>query len=589
MEFVRDSAGPGRHAWVFWDGSFVVPEDAYSRQDWPSVLRLYAQAAAATCGDLRMLPANPKGRALLDCRREELTAAPDAIDDPKEADRLCVLIDDIPGCAPDTVGIFGFSGSVAGPWVRLISGPAADIHIATAIIHRDIGYHRSLADSLLPVPDGPPDEPDNDNDADADALPESDATLADFTHPGGLIEEIVDWIVLSAQRPSRELALSAVIPFVGALIGRRYETSTGLRSNVYTVALAGSGFGKDHARTQLKRLASAAGLDRFMGPNRFMSASALRATVMKNPSVVAQIDEFGGFMRQVNDRTANIHSQLIRTDVMDMFSAAGTYFEGSAYASVPAEKIYNPNLCIYGTSTPDDFWGTLTTLNTSDGLLARFILFDVTPPRPSRRTPPCRPDEIPAGLIDRVRALALSGRNHGNLSGATTTGATSVRAALVPFDAEATATFDALSDRIDAEEATTDSRARAFTNRAVEHAKKLGLILAVATDAEHPVVTAPMAVWATDLAWHSTASMVAETVTKIADTQREANWNTILEIIRKRGDAGITSGDLGKYTKRMARRDREEIVSDLTDAGLIRSIRVVKAGRGRPSERLVAA
>lgn len=562
---------------------------SYSRQEWADVLKLYATAAAATGGDLRMLPTDPKGRAVWDCRREEMTAAPDTIDDPKVASRLCVLIDDIPGCAPGTVAVFGFSASMAGPWVRLISGPDADRPIVTAIIHRDIAYQASLADSLAAVPDEPPADHDNDNDADADALPESATKLSDFTHPGGLIEELIDWIISSAQRPSRELALSAVLPFVGALIGRRFETDTGLRSNVYTVALAGSGYGKDHARTQLKRLAARAQLDRFLGPNRFMSASALRTTVMKSPSVVAQIDEFGGFMRQINDKSANIHSQLIRTDIMDLFSAAGTFFEGSAYANVPADKIHNPNLCIYGTSTPDDFWGTLTTLNTSDGLLARFILFDVQPPRPVRHTPLRRPDEIPADLIDRVHALALAGRKPGNLSEATTSGAFGFRAVLVPFSAAADRVFNDLSDRIDAEEETTDPRARAFTNRAVEHAKKLALILAVTTDADHPIVTEPMATWATELSWHSTASMVAETVTKIADTQREANWNAILCLIRKRGDAGMTSGDLAKYTKKMARRDREEIVTDLTDAGLIRSIKTAKAGRGRPSERLIAA
>lgn len=78
--------------------------------------------------------------------------------------------------------------------------------------------------------------------------------LSDLTDPGGVVSDIVDWIVSSSSRPSRELALSATIPFVGALIGSRFASATDLRTNFYTVALAGSGYGKDHARTQLKRL-----------------------------------------------------------------------------------------------------------------------------------------------------------------------------------------------------------------------------------------------------------------------------------------------------------------------------------------------
>src|ERR1700722_13718083 len=210
-------------------------------------------------------------------------------------------------------------------------------------------------------------------------------SLSDLTNPGGVVSDIVDWIVSSSTRPSRELALAATLPFVGALIGRRFASPTDLRTNFYAVGLAGSGYGKDAARTQLKRLFTAAGLDRFAGPNRFMSASALRVAVMAKPSCLCMVDEFGGMMRQINDRGAGIHNQLIRSDLLEMFSSADTYFQGSAYAgSASPEKLHNPNLCLYGTSTPEDFWGSVSSLNTTDGLLPRFLLFDVTGPKPDR-------------------------------------------------------------------------------------------------------------------------------------------------------------------------------------------------------------
>ena len=146
-------------------------------------------------------------------------------------------------------------------------------------------------------------------------------TLSDLTDPGGVVSDIVDWIVSSSGRPSRELAISATLPFVGALIGRRYASPTDLRTNFYAVGLASSGYGKDHARTQLKRLFTAAGLDRFAGPNRFMSASALRVAVMAKPSCLCMVDEFGGMMRQINDRKSGIHNLLIRSDLLEMFSS----------------------------------------------------------------------------------------------------------------------------------------------------------------------------------------------------------------------------------------------------------------------------
>jgi hypothetical protein len=59
--------------------------------------------------------------------------------------------------------------------------------------------------------------------------------LSDLTNPGGVVSELIDWIVSSSSRPSRELALSAVLPFVGALLGRRFASPTDLRTNFYTV------------------------------------------------------------------------------------------------------------------------------------------------------------------------------------------------------------------------------------------------------------------------------------------------------------------------------------------------------------------
>ena len=45
----------------------------------------------------------------------------------------------------------------------------------------------------------------------------SDSSLRELTNPGGLVDDITDWIVSSSSRPSRELALAATLPFVGAL------------------------------------------------------------------------------------------------------------------------------------------------------------------------------------------------------------------------------------------------------------------------------------------------------------------------------------------------------------------------------------
>jgi hypothetical protein len=128
------------------------------------------------------------------------------------------------------------------------------------------------------------------------------------------------------------------------------------------------------------------------------------------------VDEFGGMMRQINDPRAGIHNQLIRSDIFEMFTSAATHFDGAAYAGAAAEKLYNPNLCLYGTSTPDDFWGSVSSLNSTDGLLPRFLLFNITGAKPDRVVVSNTVHHVPDPLIESCRALALAGRGAGNLS-----------------------------------------------------------------------------------------------------------------------------------------------------------------------------
>jgi hypothetical protein len=415
----------------------------------------------------------------------------------------------------------------------------------------------------------------------------SDTPLADLTRPGGFVEELIDWIVSSAENPSRELALSAVLPFVGALVGRRFSGYRDARTNVYSIALAPSGYGKDHARQQIKRLIAAANLHAFSGPARLMSASGLRAALMDKPSCCCMIDEIGGPLREMLSSRANPHQSMIKTDMLDYFSAASTYFDGAAYAQVKAVRLETPNLCIYGTSTPDDFWNAISSGSTRDGFIARLLLFNIEGHKPKLGTPSLTVGDVPQSIRERAKLLGMAGRDANMDSPGLDKGERPRVAIPVPMSpgadkrrAEFRADIDKRLKRADGPNATV-------LNRAVEHAVKLALIVAVATEWRHPMITERQMAWACQVSWLSCCALMKEASLNVADNQREQNVQKILRLLRDAGEKGMLMGQITRHAPGIEKRQRGEILEDLSDSGQIIGVEQKATTKGgRPSWRL---
>lgn len=421
---------------------------------------------------------------------------------------------------------------------------------------------------------------------------EAVADLESLTYPGGLLQELIDWIVSSAEQPSRPLALAAVLPLVASLAGARYSTgSRDTRPNIYTVALAESGFGKEHARSQIKRiLMSDHGIfSDYSGPARIMSASALREVLERHSSVNCQIDEFGGFVREITDRKAGAHQRAISTDLRDYYSASSTFFEGAAYRGVPPKRIYNPTLCIHGTSTPEQFWSALSSASAEDGLLPRLILFHVTGDKPPTVKPTRDVRDVPFMLMERMAAIAGIdvAKKRGNLSdaGVKAQAWQENKPHIIRWTDDAVGIFRSVKETIDAKETQMAVEGRPFVRRIVENAIKLAMIRAVGIDPVDPVIDEPGFEWAAALAWTCAAAMLAEVSERLADNQREANYKKISALIRKGGKDGVTEGRLADRCKAIDGWQRKEIIEDLLKTGQV-EFAANDNKTGRPARRL---
>lgn len=422
------------------------------------------------------------------------------------------------------------------------------------------------------------------------ATPDEEPKVAIFKTPDalnnvpGLVGDIANWLTETARNPAPILNLGAALTYVGALAGRRYEGPTGLRTNVYVVGLAPSGFGKEHPRAGIKSLAGASQtLSKFFGGNKIASSSGLRNRVKANPTLVYMIDEFGGFMRKVTSPKSGNHEKEIAEDLLEMTGTAASVFMGADYAQNLAEPIYNPNVCIFGTSTPDAFWKALGSGSIMDGFLPRFIVLDAGNERPKPRDPKSKVSQPPKDLQDKVQALVVH-RNGGNLNGMIADGSRPITPIQVAWGRGAKRVFDDFVTEMFGVMDNALSDHEPVYARVAENAMRIATIVAIGVDPERPELSADIMRWAVEIARRSCQMLLEQAERYVADNDRQAEYKRVRAIIGEGKRSGMRRSYLVKRLNGVIDRRRlDDIVNMLIDAEEVVDVIVTPPNGGKKS------
>lgn len=219
----------------------------------------------------------------------------------------------------------------------------------------------------------------------------------------GLIGDTVSWINSCSTKLQPELAALHTIVTLGAVFGRRYALQRlDTRTNLYVVAIAESGQGKDNSRIYLPNLLKAAGLEVFSGPETFRSENGLLIELQQQPAFVANVDEFGKYMGAISDPKAATYYKNIGTLLTALFGKSRTFYKDGLTASRPDDRIVlqEPHLCIYGTTTSGTFTESMRKSSIDSGQINRFIVFQTPIRFPDDNDAACH-SEPPEALISR--------------------------------------------------------------------------------------------------------------------------------------------------------------------------------------------
>jgi hypothetical protein len=404
--------------------------------------------------------------------------------------------------------------------------------------------------------------------------------------PGdGLISEMVDWIAGSSDRPSRPLAIGASLAFLGTLAGRHHEGPTHLRTNLYICGLAESGFGKDHSRDMILELAQKAGLHtNYIGPEDFLSDSALRKSIERRPSLLSVMDELGGFINKIMDRRAGAHQSAIRQMLLKLFTQAKSSYGGTEGAQEQATPIFNPNFSIFGLSTMTDFWPAMSSRGIGDGFLPRWLVITIQGKKP-KKVAPTHSRVPPDRLVEWCRAVVNLSRK-GNLPD-------SSARPVVPLQAgwgkDAEACYEWHRELFERRGHAMKNEMSALWTRTMEIALRIAHIIAIGVNPEYPVITEEILLWSIKLVEMSVRSCLVEVADRLASTDKQAEYLKVRRMIKETGKDGISDRKLkaqinGEFD--LARLG--SILTQLQESGSIERQHKSAASGGRPSWRWVA-
>lgn len=390
----------------------------------------------------------------------------------------------------------------------------------------------------------------------------------------GTVGKIANWITGTALYPQPWLAMAAAIACMGIVKGHKVKTRTDLRTNLYTMGVAGSGAGKEHARKCVDTLLSLTGHGLLLGGTPKSDAGLYQAIKQGNGKRLLQIDEFGKILAVITAKFAAGHLAGIPTMMMEMFSRAHTTYRGAEYANFDGKRarvdIEQPCLCIHATTTPGRLYECMTSADAIDGFLSRWLIFETqdfildAEPGGSIESPP---HEILTAL-DEWRGVSENVNPIGDLAALQ-----EIKPRTVPFTPEAERYVKSFQRQMRLEMKVNIDKKTGFDAiyaRTAEHAQKLAL-----ATFEGDAIDADTFNWAAAMALSRSQYLAHAVQTHIADNHHEADIKKVIRIIGDGGARGMTSSELSRKTQFLGgKKRRKDILEDLLENGQLELLKV---------------
>lgn len=407
----------------------------------------------------------------------------------------------------------------------------------------------------------------------------------------GVLGHAVNYYNATSPMPQPQFAVQAALAFGSTVLGRRFVTDQRNFTSLYFICIAGTATGKEHIKACIDNLLEASGLERMIGPQGYTSASGVISALMRQPTHIAVVDEFGRFMEAVKSGGTS-HKMESITAIMEAFGRLDGTMRPLGYSTMnlsaadAADRaktfIKRPALTFIGITTPSTFYESMSSRYVLDGLLNRFIIVESLVPRQlPQRARVISPSEQ---LIKWAKEMSTRTGGEGNLSDIDSHDFPPVPVE-VPFSEGAIEKLQSLGQLIlDRMNVLEKDGLEAMYGRTREQAMRLALIVAMSKGESQ--VSRESAIWAIEYVMFYAAQAIPALKSNMHENDLDHSVKAAVRCVRKAGSMGLTERELSRASSsfRSLGPNMRKAVLDImkTDHGIsFHQIDTGKPGRAR--------
>ena len=318
-----------------------------------------------------------------------------------------------------------------------------------------------------------------------------------FSVPG-FIERLMTFCLDTAPYPNRALAFCGALALQSFLAGRKIKEPGGIRTNIYLLALASTGTGKDWPRKINTNILNLINASSCLG-NRFASGEGMQDVMLSNLNMLFQTDEIDTMLRSINTSRESRY-ESIQDTLLTFYTSSDSSFPMRTKAGMKeCVSIRNPHLTIFGTATPKNYYQALSERMMTSGFFSRMLIVDVGERALCEMAGDI--DTMPQDILEVAEFWQEKTRPSAkhNLSWE------NPNPPVAPYQGQAGKLlfdFQRQSDLNHRAAEANDEVAKAVWSRAAENARKLALLYACSENHHKPVITEQAAQWAIDFVNH---------------------------------------------------------------------------------------